>query len=137
VEACGLKHAASDLSGLQFVTCIESEEGMRETTKDFDNLLIKCAAKVGLDTKSIQTCVSGTEADDLINQIAKETPEHQYVPWVVANGKHSTEDEKSIESDAYKWACDNFKGTKPSGCTSLKTNFRLGGYQKWNKCFQS
>lgn len=99
VEACGLKHASSVLSGDQFVTCVESDK-KRSSTKDFDSLLTKCAAKVGLDAKSIQTCVSGTEGDDLINQIAKQTPAHHYVPYVVANGKHTTKDEDAIEDDA-------------------------------------
>jgi len=41
---------------------------------------------------------------------------------VVANGKHNEKDETAIENDAYKWACEHFKGSKPSDCNSDDTS---------------
>lgn len=44
------------------------------------------------------------------------SPAHNYVPWIVANGKHDVTDENQILDNLVKWACDNFKGEKIEAC---------------------
>jgi len=98
--------------------CIEEGED-RDSADKFTKLAKKCAQKNNLDPEEIVTCANGPEGDKLIDALAKKTPEHSSVPAFFVDGKADEKAENDIEDNFYKWACDNFKGVKPSGCSHV------------------
>lgn len=79
--------------------------------------LSNCVSDSSLLTQ-IQQCAQGNLGISLMHKNAVETgalqPAHQYVPWVVVNGKPNTD----ITEDMLSWVCSHYTGTKPAGCSS-------------------
>ena len=43
-------------------------------------------------------------------------PQHQYVPWVTLNGKHTEKLQREAENNLLKLVCKYYTGPKPSAC---------------------
>jgi interferon, gamma-inducible protein 30 len=73
-----------------------------------------CAHSASLDYSKLWACVNDpTESLKLQHKFAKLTPDdHEYVPWVVVDGKLSKSDGDKLTQEV----CKAYKGTKPAGC---------------------
>lgn len=75
----------------------------------------KCAELANLDYNTLETCVNGPEAKELLQQAYEDTPkDHQYVPWVVINDKLWSQTGSFTRA-----VCKAYKaggGTEPSAC---------------------
>eukprot|EP00754_Rhynchopus_humris_P012739 Rhum_TRINITY_DN14302_c2_g9::Rhum_TRINITY_DN14302_c2_g9_i4::g.79705::m.79705 len=78
----------------------------------------KCCTQLNIDVAKVKSCITGPLGKTLVQQAAKATPTHKYVPWVIGpDGKEFNADTKEV---IIKKACDFWKGTKPSFCQSLE-----------------
>ncbi|XP_075060793.1 gamma-interferon-inducible lysosomal thiol reductase [Mixophyes fleayi] len=84
-----------------------------------------------ISAKEVLECVNGDLGNKLMHQNALRTealqPQHQYVPWVVINGKHDDTLQSKAQDALFNLICDLYTGTKPDACsgkglTPLKRN---------------
>ncbi|NXP19070.1 GILT reductase, partial [Scytalopus superciliaris] len=77
-----------------------------------------------LDRGRISNCVQGDMGLDLMHQNAQLTealdPPHQYVPWIVINGKHTDELQAEAEDSLLGLVCRLYQGEKPEVCGGSK-----------------
>eukprot|EP00927_Polykrikos_kofoidii_P086492 TRINITY_DN970_c0_g1_i8.p1 TRINITY_DN970_c0_g1~~TRINITY_DN970_c0_g1_i8.p1 ORF type:complete len:293 (-),score=20.46 TRINITY_DN970_c0_g1_i8:109-912(-) len=106
-EACGIQHLPDPNDFLNFVFCVE-----KSTSSDPETLISSCATSSEAQA-SILDCYKGQEGPQLISALAARTAQlnHQYTPWVVINGEHSTD----AENDLMKAVCDAYTGPNPPG----------------------
>jgi len=122
VEICMMETAPDQLTALQRVVCM------------FDNM------KTHYFDESFKTCYPGdTEAaalqfltcemqksKPLFAQAIKATPEHDSIPWAVVDEINLTSDDRDlINNDVFQWACNNYKGEKPTACSNNMKAFSL------------
>jgi hypothetical protein len=75
----------------------------------------RCAELANLDYETLETCVNGPEAAELLKKAYEDTPkDHQYVPWVVINGKVWNQEGSLIT--ALCKAYEATGGTEPDAC---------------------
>ncbi|XP_002126795.2 gamma-interferon-inducible lysosomal thiol reductase-like [Ciona intestinalis] len=81
-----------------------------------------CVKKSDLDWDQIHTCSKGEQGNHLMHKSAMKTealdPAHKYVPWIVANGKHTEGMQQEAQGNLMKFVCDTYTGTKPKECQS-------------------
>ncbi|XP_022154904.1 gamma-interferon-inducible lysosomal thiol reductase-like [Momordica charantia] len=112
VEACAI-NAWPELDGhFPFIYCIESLAYKRKYTQ-----WESCFEKLGLDPKPINDCYSTDLGNKLELKYAAETdnlqPPHNYVPWVVVDGKPLYEDYENF----INYICEAYRGPiLPSAC---------------------
>lgn len=67
-----------------------------------------------MDWDRISKCSKSEEGIQYQVEIAKATevlqPAHQYVPWVVVNGQHSSTAESAVESNMVRYVCSIYTG---------------------------
>ena len=83
-EQCAIAHYPDTSDWFPFYYCIEANgaEGVTKLPTQ------KCAELANLDYQTLETCVNGEEGKALQKKAYVDTPsDHQYVPWVVINGK--------------------------------------------------
>ena len=86
-----------------------------EKAADYSDASVKkIAEEYKLNGEEILTCAHGTEGPLLHLAAADKTPDHQYVPWLVVDGKHI--DSEKIQDQFVKTVCDAYKGEKPAIC---------------------
>lgn len=113
-EACAINQTGyAPIQYMPFVACIDTK-GQAADTVDAA-LVSKCAKKANLDGDDINACWPGSRGDTLITQMAKATPTHDYVPYVLVNGE---EPPNGDYTKVLSQVCKDIKGTKPSWCTS-------------------
>ncbi|NXT95669.1 GILT reductase, partial [Anhinga rufa] len=73
-----------------------------------------------LDRDRIAACVQGDAGAALMHRNAQLTealnPPHQYVPWIVINGKHTDELQAQAEASLLGLICRLYQGEKPEAC---------------------
>ena len=106
VQLCAMEHNKENY--WDFLIAID------EAADYSDESVKKVAGETGLDGAVILECAKGTEGPLLHLKAADKTPNHEYVPWLVINGKH-IEHEK-IQTTFVKEICDAYKGDKPAIC---------------------
>ena len=106
VQLCAMEHNKENY--WDFLIAID------EAADYSDESVKKVAGETGLDGAAILECAKGTEGPLLHLKAADKTPNHEYVPWLVINGKH-IEHEK-IQTTFVKEICDAYKGDKPAIC---------------------
>jgi hypothetical protein len=115
-EQCAIAHYAETEQWFPFYYCIEAN-GRESVTKLPTQM---CADLAGLDYDVLDTCVNGKEGKELQQKAYEDTPkDHQYVPWVVINGK--LWDQKGSFTKA---VCEAYKeggGTEPAACKAANT----------------
>lgn len=110
-EQCAIAHNPKTEDWFPFYYCIEAngQEGVTSLPTE------KCANLAGLDYSVIQKCAEGPEAEVLLEKAYHDTPaNHQYVPWVVINGKLWNQ-----EGSFTKAICKAYQqggGEEPSAC---------------------
>ena len=52
----------------------------------------------------------------IASKTASLDPKHQYVPWVVLNGKHTEEINNRAARDLLGLICESYEGEKPEPC---------------------
>lgn len=85
LEACAVAQSGDGPEWLSFITCMYSNfEAIPQPAKG-------CAKAAGLSWTKLDACATGAEGAALIAANANRTdalnPPHQYVPWVVVDGK--------------------------------------------------
>jgi len=75
-----------------------------------------CASQANLDYDVLKKCYHSPESQSLQKKAAAMTPaDHQYVPWVLVNGKLSPSDGDNILQEV----CEAYNGNKPKACQQL------------------
>jgi len=68
-----------------------------------------------MDWNVIDKCANSDEGIKLEYDMAIATenlsPAHQYVPWIVSNGQHSSSAENAINSNMVKYVCSTYQGS--------------------------
>lgn len=119
IETCAIALLKNISVSFPFIHCFEENT---EKSEDPQPAAIaeKCAKSLGIDYSPIETCVSGPQGNSLEHQMAMKTnalkPQHQYVPWVTLNGKHTEKLQREAENNLLKLVCKYYTGPKPSAC---------------------
>uniref|UniRef100_A0A8C5LUW3 Gamma-interferon-inducible lysosomal thiol reductase n=1 Tax=Leptobrachium leishanense TaxID=445787 RepID=A0A8C5LUW3_9ANUR len=73
-----------------------------------------------LSSKKVMECVNGDLGKKLMHQNALKTdslkPQHEFVPWIVFNGKHTEELQNRAQTALFNLVCDTYTGPKPDAC---------------------
>ena len=107
VELCGQKHFPE--KSWEFILC-------EETSTDFsDEGIKKCATEAGINADEILECAKGPEGPKLHLEAADKTPDHEWVPWMVIDGKLMGEHDTVLQM-----VCDAYQGEKPASCKQFQ-----------------
>jgi interferon, gamma-inducible protein 30 len=92
---------------MEFLNCLENTLPMGKAEQAFpDSIFLGCAAMTeGLDDAALLRCHDNPMMQwQLQQQYAEATPEHNYVPWVLVNGKKIDEE----NDDLLEVVCQEF-----------------------------
>jgi len=116
IEACAIKHLGNITAWAPFIYCMESHLPSRPQAQS-------CAKSLGFDYSPIDECANGAEGNQLEHEMAVKTgalnPPHQYVPWIVVDGVHTSEIQSEVQTGMLEYVCKKYKGPKPAACQSL------------------
>lgn len=86
----------------------------------------KCVNAANMDWNSIKKCSAGSQGNALMHKAAVKTdalnPSHEYVPWIVVDGRHTEALQNAAQKDFLGVVCDFYKGTKPKECEKRLNN---------------
>lgn len=124
-EQCAIAHYPATADWFPFYYCIEKNGDEGSTSLP----TAKCAELANVDHDTLETCVNGAEAKELLYKAYQDTPkDHQYVPWVVINGKVWDQ-----EGSFTKAVCKAYReggGTEPDACNEeLRSKQRPTKYE--------
>ncbi|XP_058782004.1 gamma-interferon-responsive lysosomal thiol protein-like [Vicia villosa] len=113
VEACAIDIWPQLNKHFSFIYCIE-DLALKGKRKEWES----CYEKLGLDSSTVNDCYRSERGNELDLKLANETnalqPPHEYVPWVVVDGKPLYEDFENFIS----YICKAYQGTDaPKICT--------------------
>ncbi|KAL5077116.1 hypothetical protein RYX36_016100 [Vicia faba] len=113
VEACAIDIWPKLDKHFSFIYCIE-DLALQGKRKEWES----CYEKLGLDSTLVNDCYRSERGKELDLKLANETnalqPPHEYVPWVVVDGKPLYEDFENFVS----YICKAYQGTDaPKICT--------------------
>lgn len=121
IETCAISLLKNISVSFPFVHCFEKSI---ESSGDPQSVAKNCAMTLGIVYAPIEACVSGPQGNELEHEMAMKTnalePQHEYVPWVTINGKHTEKIQREAESNLLKLVCEYYTGTKPAGCERQK-----------------
>jgi len=115
IEACIVSHSNWDSSlYLPVLSCMEGSDDPIASAKG-------CVTALStLDYRIIRKCSQGSEGNALMHEMGvateKLSPPHNYVPWVVVNGRHNETIENAALTDLLSLICQNVEGEKPRQC---------------------
>ncbi|XP_032567618.1 gamma-interferon-inducible lysosomal thiol reductase [Chiroxiphia lanceolata] len=119
IEACLMHEAKNFSTYFPIIFCLESGSSV---TKNLEACLQIYAPE--LDRDHIAACMQGDTGMALMHQNAQLTealdPPHQFVPWIVINGKHTDELQAQAEASLLGLVCHLYQGEKPEVCVSSK-----------------
>ncbi|NXM31790.1 GILT reductase, partial [Oxyruncus cristatus] len=119
IEACLMHEAKNFSTYFPVIFCLESGSSI---TKNLEACLQIYAPE--LDRGRIAACVQGDTGMALMHQNAQLTealdPPHQFVPWIVINGKHTDELQAQAEASLLGLVCRLYQGEKPEACGGSK-----------------
>ncbi|KAF8018775.1 hypothetical protein BT93_H3624 [Corymbia citriodora subsp. variegata] len=118
VEACAIDIWPDLNEHFPLIYCIEKLVYSHDFTQ-----WESCFEPLGLDSKLVSDCYAGGRGKELELEYAAETnalqPPHQYVPWVVVDGKPLYDDYENFMG----YICEAYSGTaKPEACSELSLN---------------
>ncbi|XP_010560469.1 PREDICTED: gamma-interferon-inducible lysosomal thiol reductase isoform X1 [Haliaeetus leucocephalus] len=115
IETCLMHEAKNFSTYFPVIFCLESGSSV---TKNLEACLQVYAPQ--LDGGRIAACVQGDVGAALMHRNAQLTealdPPHQYVPWIVINGKHTDELQAQAEASLLGLICHLYQGEKPKAC---------------------
>ncbi|XP_075579934.1 gamma-interferon-inducible lysosomal thiol reductase [Pelecanus crispus] len=115
IEACLMHEAQNFSTYFPVIFCLESGSSV---TKNLEACLQVYAPQ--LDGGRIAACVQGDAGAALMHRNAQLTqaldPPHQYVPWIVVNGKHTDELQAQAQASLLGLICRLYQGEKPEAC---------------------
>ncbi|XP_027762119.1 gamma-interferon-inducible lysosomal thiol reductase [Empidonax traillii] len=119
METCLMHEAKNFSTYFPVIFCLESGSSV---TKNLEACLQIYAPE--LDRGRIAACVQGDTGMALMHQNAQLTealdPPHQFVPWIVINGKHTDELQAQAEASLLGLVCHLYQGEKPEACGGSK-----------------
>lgn len=108
IEACAVTkslHGSSEY--WPFIECME---------KAYDeDATMRCAHRSHLDGAAILACAAGPEGQAANEEMARATPDHPGVPYILVDGKEAEASTKGL----LKAICGAYKGTPPKGCANI------------------
>ena len=124
IETCAIALLKNISVWFPFVHCFE-ENTERSEEPNPAEIAENCAKSLRIDYTPIEACVSGPQGNELEHKMALKTdalkPQHQYVPWVTINGKHTTKIQLEAEDNLLELVCEFYTGKKPSACQRQQT----------------
>jgi len=105
VEACAINHNPDWRHYWPFIQCMEEKYAL--------NASDTCAQSAGLDSGAINTCVAGSQGEEIEAEMAKATPDHPGVPYILVDGKPCDAE------DLLATICSTYSGPKPHGCKTV------------------
>eukprot|EP01017_Pseudomicrothorax_dubius_P025377 TRINITY_DN273_c0_g1_i1.p1 TRINITY_DN273_c0_g1~~TRINITY_DN273_c0_g1_i1.p1 ORF type:complete len:232 (+),score=45.59 TRINITY_DN273_c0_g1_i1:99-794(+) len=132
IETCAIDQLDQHRA-LLFITCLESAVA---ETGSFDTAGQQCAQQVNADFTAIKYCATSSKGNQLEHQMAQQTealnPPHQYVPWVVVNGKHDVDAENAVLDNLLEYACKHSTVQIPECLNAAENTFP----RKWSRCYK-
>ncbi|NXU85760.1 GILT reductase, partial [Xiphorhynchus elegans] len=121
IEACLMHEAKNFSTYFPIIFCLESGSSV---TKNLDAVRCLQVYAPELDRGRISACVQGDVGLALMHQNAQLTealdPPHQYVPWIVINGKHTDDLQAQAQASLLGLVCRLYQGEKPEACGGSK-----------------
>ncbi|KAK3801611.1 hypothetical protein RRG08_011488 [Elysia crispata] len=114
LETCVIHYYPNTTQHLDIIRCIE-EDFVITMGYSWKDTLSKCSQSHGVDISKITACTEGKEGNSLEHIVATFTGAHDYVPWVLIDGKHDADAEKNLLTQV----CKAYKGTPPRVCHKL------------------
>ncbi|KAF1653800.1 Gamma-interferon-inducible lysosomal thiol reductase, partial [Eudyptes chrysocome] len=115
IETCLMHEAQNFSTYFPVIFCLESGSSV---SKNLEACLQVYAPQ--LDGGRIAACVRGDTGAALMHRNAQLTealdPPHQYVPWILINGKHTDELQEQAEASLLGLICRLYQGEKPKAC---------------------
>lgn len=132
IELCALNQSLS--SGLSFIICLES---LLPTTSLLPATQT-CASSSSLSYDQILNCSNSELGLTLVHEAAQKTPkDHQYVPWLVINEVHDSDEESSALGDLLGFICQKYDGPeKIDACVRKVFKGGKGFLEKKKKCWK-
>lgn len=121
IETCAIAILNNISASFPFIHCFEiNSENEEPQNAEPAAIGEKCAKSLGIDYEPIGACATGPKGNELEHQMALKTnalePQHEYVPWVTLNGKHTEKMQRKAENNLLALVCEYYTGTKPSAC---------------------
>jgi interferon gamma-inducible protein 30 len=119
-EQCAIEQASSPVVYVEFIACLEDKLPMGYAQDVFPESLFEgCADGVmGIDFNAMKKCHDNPMMRwQLQQKYAMATPEHDYVPWIVVNGRKMNEETENLLEVVCKEYISG-GGTSPPGCSS-------------------
>ncbi|KAE8778173.1 27k protein [Hordeum vulgare] len=114
VEACAIEAWPDVKVHLGFIYCV-SDLVMKNKHREWES----CFQKQGLDPKAVTECYKGERGHNLSLEYGRQThelvPPHQFVPWVVIDGKPLLDNYRNFEA----YICKASKGYPLKACQDL------------------
>jgi len=124
VETCAIALLKNISLWFTFVHCFE-EIAERSEELNPAEIAEKCAKSLRIDYAPMEGCGSDPQGNELERKMALKAnalkPQHQYVPWVTINGKHTEKMQLEAEDNLLELVCEFYTGTKPSACHRQQT----------------
>jgi hypothetical protein len=97
---CAQKHLEIPTAN-NFIICLL--ENVKANERDFDAAVKACLSTEML--KEMLNCAGSDEGNRLLHEAGLRTPKHDYVPWLVFNGKHDENIQNRLEVDMLGFLC--------------------------------
>nr|XP_033812817.1 gamma-interferon-inducible lysosomal thiol reductase [Geotrypetes seraphini] len=115
IETCVMHYLGNIEDSFPVIFCIESSHFVTNATESCLQIYAP-----DLTMEKVMSCVKGDLGNQLMHQNALLTeglqPKHQYVPWIVINGKHTEELQTEALDNLYGLVCKMYTGIKPEAC---------------------
>jgi len=99
-----------------FVHCMELKVQGKGRNPDIIKIGQECAQQNAMNWTEISECVHGYRGNIVQHAVAKATPSHQYVPWIIVNDIHTEDMQEAAEKDFLHFLCKFFHHPKPFAC---------------------
>ncbi|XP_043946695.1 gamma-interferon-inducible lysosomal thiol reductase [Protopterus annectens] len=118
IETCIMYYLKDASAYANVIYCMESSVDVLKSAP----LCLQIYSK-DVTWDKVQSCVNGDLGNQLMHQNALMTdalsPQHEYVPWILVNGKHTDDLQKQAQSALFNLVCKLYTGEKPDPCQAV------------------